>query len=50
MGKGYFKIFFSRMTVPILTRLGTNHLWREGIKFDQRKGIAPLQGEIIVKG
>jgi hypothetical protein len=24
---GHFKIFFSRTTGPILTRLGTNHHW-----------------------
>jgi hypothetical protein len=39
MGWGHLKI--SRTTGPILTRLGTNHPWR--------KGITPLQGEIIAK-
>jgi hypothetical protein len=27
MGWGHLKIFFSRITEPILTRLGTNHPW-----------------------
>jgi hypothetical protein len=40
---------FSRTTVPILTRLGTDHLWGRGFKFVQMKGIAFLQGEIIAK-
>jgi hypothetical protein len=31
MGWGYFKIFLSRTTRPILTRLGINHSWIEGI-------------------
>jgi hypothetical protein len=31
MGLGHLKIFFSRTTVPILTRLGTNHPWVKGI-------------------
>jgi hypothetical protein len=31
-GMGSFKIFFSRTTGPILTRLGTNHPWRERIQ------------------
>jgi hypothetical protein len=29
MGWGHLKIFFSRTTGPILTRLGTNHPWRD---------------------
>jgi hypothetical protein len=49
MGWGHLKIFFSRTTGPILTRLGTNHPWGRGFKFVQMKGIAPLQGEIIAK-
>jgi hypothetical protein len=32
MGWGHLKIFFSRTTGPVLTRLGTNHPWREEIK------------------
>jgi hypothetical protein len=28
---GHLKIFFSRTTGPILTRLGTNHSWVKGI-------------------
>jgi hypothetical protein len=31
MGLGHIKIFFSRTIGPILTRLGTNHPWGEGI-------------------
>jgi hypothetical protein len=30
MGWGHLKIF-SKTTMPILTRLGTNHSWRQGI-------------------
>jgi hypothetical protein len=32
MGWGHLKIFFSRTTVPILTRLGTKHPWVKGIQ------------------
>jgi hypothetical protein len=46
---GSFKIFYSRTTGPNLKRLGTNHSWGRGFKFVQTKGIALLQGEIIVK-
>jgi hypothetical protein len=49
MGWGHLKIFFSRTTWPILTRLGTNNPWGRGFKFVQRNGIAPLQGEIMAK-
>jgi hypothetical protein len=49
MGLGHLKIFFSRTTMPILTRLGTNYTWVKGIQILQRKGIAFLQGEIIAK-
>jgi hypothetical protein len=49
MGWGHLKIFFSRTTGPILTRLSTNHPWVRGFKIVQRKEIAPLQGEIIAK-
>jgi hypothetical protein len=31
IGWSHLKIFFSRTTEPILTGLGTNHPWREGI-------------------
>jgi hypothetical protein len=30
IGWGYFKNIFSRTTGPILTRLGTSHLWEGG--------------------
>jgi hypothetical protein len=33
MGWGHSKIIFSRTTRPILTTLGTNHPWMEGIPF-----------------
>jgi hypothetical protein len=50
MGWGHLKIFFSRTTGPMLTRLGINNPWGgRGFKFVQMKGIAPLQGEIIAK-
>jgi hypothetical protein len=49
MGWGHLKIIFSRITGPILTRLGTNHPWEEGFKFVQIKGIAPLLEEVIAK-
>jgi hypothetical protein len=48
MGWGHLKIFFSRTTGPSLTILGTNHPWGRGFKFVQMKGIALLQGKIIV--
>jgi hypothetical protein len=32
MGWCHLKIFFSRTTGPILTRLGTNHSWGEEIQ------------------
>jgi hypothetical protein len=41
MGWGHFKIFFSRTTLPILTRLGTNHLWRERIQVSLKEGDSP---------
>jgi hypothetical protein len=44
MGWGYFKIFFSRTTGPILSRLGTNHPWGKAFMFVQMKGIVNLQG------
>jgi hypothetical protein len=48
MGWGYLKIFFSKTTSPIVTRLITNHPWGEGIQVFQMKGKALLQWEIIV--
>jgi hypothetical protein len=47
IGWGLLKIFFSRTTGLILTRLGTSHPWEKGLKFIQIKGIVPLQGEEI---
>jgi hypothetical protein len=35
---GHLKIFFSRTTGPILTRLGTNHPWRERIQVSLKEG------------
>jgi hypothetical protein len=32
MGWGHLKIFFSRTTGPILTKLGTNHPWMNRIQ------------------
>jgi hypothetical protein len=49
MGCGDLKIFFSRNTEPILTGLGTNHRWREGIQVCLKEWIVPLQGEVIAK-
>jgi hypothetical protein len=47
---GDLKIFSSRITGPILTRLGTNIILKgREFKFVQMKGIALLQGEIIAK-
>jgi hypothetical protein len=40
MGWGHLKIF-SRITEPILTRLGTNHPWREGIQVCSKEGDCP---------
>jgi hypothetical protein len=46
---GHLEIF-SRTTGLSLTRLGTNHpLGEEIFNFVQTKGIALLQGEILVK-
>jgi hypothetical protein len=41
MGWGHLKIFFSRTTGPILTRLGTNHPWVEGIQDCSNEGDNP---------
>jgi hypothetical protein len=35
---GSFKIFFSRTSGPILTRLGTNYPWRERIQGSLKEG------------
>jgi hypothetical protein len=48
MGWCHLKIF-SRTTGLILTRLGSNHIWRRRFNFVQMAGFAPLQGEIIAK-
>jgi hypothetical protein len=41
MGWGHLKIFFSRTTGPILTRLGTDHLYVKGIQFSLNEGDSP---------
>jgi hypothetical protein len=41
MGWGHLKIFFSRTTGPILTRLGTNYPWRERIQVSLKEGDSP---------
>jgi hypothetical protein len=41
MGLGHLKIFFSRFTGPILTRLGTHHPWRERIQVALKEGDSP---------
>jgi hypothetical protein len=41
MGWGHLKIFFSRPTRPILTRLGTHHPWRERIQMYLKEGDSP---------
>jgi hypothetical protein len=38
MGWSHLKIFFSRTTGPILTRLGTNYPWGKGIQICSKKG------------
>jgi hypothetical protein len=38
MGLGHLRIFFSRTTGPILTRLGTNHPWGERIQVCSNEG------------
>jgi hypothetical protein len=37
----YIFDFFSRTTGPILTRLGTNHPWGEGIQVCSNEGDCP---------
>jgi hypothetical protein len=41
MGWGRLKIFFSRTSWPILTRLGTNYPWVKGIQICSKKGDSP---------
>ena len=43
------KIFFSRTTGPISTKLGTKHSWVMRIQFVQMMGPTFLQGDIIMK-
>jgi hypothetical protein len=43
MGWGHLKILFSRTTGPILTRLGTNHPWKERIPVSLREWDSPSQ-------
>jgi hypothetical protein len=48
-GWGHLKIFVSRTTEPILTRLSTNHSWEKEIQVCSNEGDCPLQGEIIAE-
>jgi hypothetical protein len=48
IGWDHLKIF-CRTTGPILTRLGTNHPWVNEIQVCSKRGITPLQREIIAK-
>jgi hypothetical protein len=41
IGWGHLKIFFSRTTGPILTRLGTNCPWAKGIQVCSKEGDSP---------
>jgi hypothetical protein len=41
MGWGYLKIFLSRTTGPILTRLGTDNPYVKGIKVCSNEGDNP---------
>jgi hypothetical protein len=41
MGWVHLKIFFSRTTEPILTRLITNHPWGKGIQVYLNEGGGP---------
>jgi hypothetical protein len=46
MGWGHLKMSFSRTTGPILTRLCTNHPWRERIQVSLKEGDGPsLRGD-----
>jgi hypothetical protein len=42
---GHLKIFFSRTTGPILTRLGKDHPWSERIYVSLKKGDSPSPRE-----
>jgi hypothetical protein len=42
MGWGHLKVFFYRTAGPILTRLGTNHPWRNGIQVCSKEEDCPL--------
>jgi hypothetical protein len=44
MGWGHLKIFFSRTTGPILTKLGTNNSWVKGIQVCSKEGdsLSPM--------
>jgi hypothetical protein len=43
MGWGHLKVFFSRTTGPILTRLRINHPWGKGIQVYLKEGDCPSQ-------
>jgi hypothetical protein len=42
IGWGLLKIFFSRTTGPILTRLGTNYPWVMRIRISLKEGDSPF--------
>jgi hypothetical protein len=44
MGWDHIKIFFSRTTGLILTRLGTNHPWGRRFKFFKQRGLPNFKG------
>ena len=44
-----FKIFFSRTTLPISTKLGINYSWVRGLKFVQMKGLTLFKEEKVPK-
>jgi hypothetical protein len=41
MGSNNLKIFSSRTIGPILSKLGANHLWGEGIQVCSNEGDSP---------
>jgi hypothetical protein len=41
IGWGHLKIFFSRSTEPILTKLGKNHPWIKEIQVSSNEGDSP---------
>ena len=49
MGWSHLKIFSSRSTGPILTRLGTNHPWVKGIQVCSKEEDSPSPREIIAE-